>query len=78
MSTIPRPNSLVRLTHNGHNTPFHPGKSYLWLGEIAQTPGHCIVVVGKSILSGWHTDNFVEITEDELDYYPPATQEEWK
>ena len=39
----------------------------LFLGEIKQMPGHCIVVnhAGR-VLWGYHTSNFVEPSEDEI------------
>lgn len=40
----------------------------IFLGEIPNMPGHCVVAgctTGK-IYSGLHTDNFVEMQEDEL------------
>ncbi len=47
--------------------PFKEGQSLLFLGEIVQMPGHCIVVdkIGK-MHWGFHTDNFREPTEDEI------------
>jgi len=47
--------------------PWKVGQSLLFLGEVVQMPGHCIVVdkAGK-VYWGWHTDNFREPTEDEI------------
>ncbi len=41
---------------------------YIYIGDIAQMPGHCIVLDYKTerIISGYHTDNFIELTEDEV------------
>lgn len=46
---------------------FEPDKVYIYLGEIVQRPGHCIVVEMKTgkIISGYHTENFIELTENE-------------
>jgi hypothetical protein len=46
---------------------FVENECVLFLGEIKQVPGHCIVVKqnGKVIL-GFHTDNFREPTKDEI------------
>lgn len=46
---------------------FDPDKVYIYLGEIVQMPGHCILVEMKTgkVISGYHTDNFIELTEDE-------------
>lgn len=47
--------------------PFKTGQHFLFLGEIVQMPGHCIIVdkQGK-VFWGYHTDNFREPTEDEI------------
>ena len=47
--------------------PFEKDKAYIFLGEIVQMPGHCIVIDIKTgqIFSAYHTDNFIELTEDE-------------
>jgi len=47
--------------------PFKENQVYIFLGEIAQMPGHCIVIEMKSgkIFSGYHTENFTELTEEE-------------
>ena len=47
--------------------PWKAGTSLLFLGEIANMPGHCVVVdkAGK-VHWGYHTENFREPTEDEL------------
>lgn len=40
---------------------------FIFMGEIKQMPGHCILCnleTGK-ITAGYHTDLFVELTEDE-------------
>ena len=39
---------------------------YTFFGEIPNMPGHCIVMNSiKNFAVGMHTDNFVELTEDE-------------
>lgn len=41
---------------------------YIFLGEIPNMYGHCVICsyqTGK-IYCGYHTDNFIEIEEDEL------------
>lgn len=46
--------------------PFNVGDHYLFLGEITNMPGHCIVVEDSGKLRwGYHTDNFVLITEED-------------
>lgn len=46
--------------------PFKKDESYIFLGEIVQMPGHCIVVGmhDNKVYSGYHTDNFIEVPED--------------
>ena len=45
----------------------HEGKLFIYLGEVPQTPSHCILADLKTgLISGlWHTENFREATEDE-------------
>ena len=47
--------------------PFTDKEVFVILGEIKQMPGHCIVLHHRTgqIHSGFRTDNFVEIPEDE-------------
>jgi hypothetical protein len=47
--------------------PFKEDAPYIFLGEIVQMPGHCIVVGMKDgkIYNGYHTENFIELTENE-------------
>ena len=48
--------------------PFKRGETVLFLGEITQMTGHCIVVkqsTGK-VFYGYHTDNFRQPTEEEI------------
>lgn len=84
---IPRPNSLCKFVLSGGELayakeyPFEVGETVLFLGEIPNMPGHCVIVsgwkptvknhLGKAVLRpcdishGWHTENFVELSEDE-------------
>lgn len=50
-----------------HAYPFNIHEVVLFLGEIKQMPGHCIVARrnGK-VIWGYHTDNFRTATEDEI------------
>lgn len=47
--------------------PWKAGDSMLFLGELANMPGHCVVAdrAGR-VFWGFHTDNFREPTDDEL------------
>jgi hypothetical protein len=47
--------------------PFKNGEHLLFLGEIIEMIGHCVIVNrdGK-VFWGYHTDNFVALTDDEI------------
>ena len=47
--------------------PFEKEQVLLFMGEIPNMPGHCVVVDNSSgkLYSGYHTENFIEIPEDE-------------
>jgi hypothetical protein len=73
MAKTPRKLSLVRFDATAlprrfrAKYPFRAGRAYVFLGEIPNMPGHCVVAdlpTGK-IHSGFHTENFVELTDDE-------------
>lgn len=68
------PQTLVRFNFDGMSKeeaeqyPFKPKDHFLFLGEIKQMEGHCSLIRmsdGK-FFGGYHTDNFVVLTEDEL------------
>lgn len=71
---VPRPLSLVRFRHEAVPSeyqgayPFKRDHSYVFFGDIPNMPGHCVVAdhITGQIFSGYHTDNFVEIDEDEV------------
>lgn len=46
---------------------FPEGKLFVFMGEIKQCPGHCMLLDLKTglILGMYHTSNFREATEDE-------------
>ena len=55
----PRQFSLVRFVEDDVNYPFKKDGVYVFFGEIANMPGHCVVAdhgTGR-IYSGYHTDN---------------------
>lgn len=69
---IPRQNALVKFSFEEvpkeywGRYPFVQGSIYVFLGQIPNMPGHCVVAeypCGK-IYSGYHTENFAEIDED--------------
>jgi len=58
--------SLPKEYHRGY--PFSANHRYIYVGEIPNMEGHCIVMDEKGkIYTGYHTENFVELTEDEMD-----------
>lgn len=70
---VPRQYSLVRF-HSDRlpaeyrdRYPFSADGVYVFLGEIPNMPGHCVVVDHRSgkVFSGYHTENFAEIPDDE-------------
>ena len=71
--TPPRRYSLVRFRFQGlpkkfhRKYPFTEAGVYVYFGEIPNMPGHCVVADHRTgqIYSGYHTENFVEIPEDE-------------
>jgi hypothetical protein len=73
MPRIPRKLSLVKWDASRlprglrRKYPFRAGAAYIFLGEIPNMPGHCVVADHRSgqIYSGHHTEQFVELTEEE-------------
>ncbi len=71
--TIPRPCSLVRfqfdlLPAESHTLyPFTPDGVYVFLGDIPNMPGHCVVADHRTgrVYSGYHTEGFAEVPGDE-------------
>jgi hypothetical protein len=47
--------------------PFRSEVAYVFIGEIPNMPGHCVVADSQSgqLYSGYHTDHFVELSKDE-------------
>jgi len=73
-SVIPCAHSLVRfrlaqLPAEYHaRYPFTAEGVYVFFGEIPNMPGHCVVADHRTgqVYSGYHTEGFVEIPEDEV------------
>ncbi len=69
----PRPLSLVRFVGSSGalqpnvRYPMSKKRSYIYLGEIPNMPGHCVVLDLKTgrMFTGYHTENFVELNDDE-------------
>ncbi len=74
MERSPRPLALVRFSPppvpDGTESPypFSVGETLVFLGEIPNMPGHCVVArhLGGTVHSGYHTENFVELDQDEV------------
>ena len=72
MAKIPRTLSLVRFDAAAlpqsfrRKYPFRARRTYVFIGEIPNMPGHCVVADHRSgqVYSGYHTEHFVELTED--------------
>ena len=65
------PNMIVKFVFDYpgevNQYPFQDGEMLLYLGEIENMRGHCIVVNRKGkVFWGFHTENFVIPTEDEI------------
>lgn len=73
MAKSPRKLSLVRFDAAAlprgfrRKYPFRAGRAYIFFGEMPNMPGHCVVADHRTgrIYSGFHTDHFIELTEDE-------------
>lgn len=71
---LPRRNSLVRcdLSHMEESLrtayPLQHGNTYVFLGEIPNMEGHCVIADAESgrIYSGYHSENFLELANDEV------------
>ncbi len=69
----PRQNSLVRFELGDIDPswldryPFDEDGQYVFLGEIPNMPGHCVVADPKTgkVHSGFHIEKFVEVSEGE-------------
>jgi len=48
--------------------PYAKDQPLIFLGEIPNMPGHCVVIGAKSgrVYSGYHTGNFVELSDDDV------------
>ncbi len=57
--------NLPKIYHSKY--PFRKDEHLIFVGEISNMKGHCIISRknGKLVI-GYHTDNFVELTEDEI------------
>ncbi len=65
-------NTLVRFDFDGvpmeyHSQyPFSRTDVFLFLGEVQQMPGHCVIASKDGrILWGYHTENFVVISPED-------------
>ena len=48
--------------------PFTEKDNFIYLGDIENMVGHCVVIETKSgrVFSGYHTEQFIELTDDEI------------
>ena len=70
---MPRQHALVRLAKehknwlesNDKSSPLLSHEVFVYLGEIPNMRGHCIVVGHPhgAVMSGYHVDNFEEVPE---------------
>jgi hypothetical protein len=67
----PRQYSLVKFTKEAkqHVNPFDCDKHFIFLGEIPNMPGQCIVFdfdrLNRKIWTGFETNSLIEIDEEE-------------
>jgi len=73
---VPRQYSLVKVLQwyldflkekNIQDCPLSQEKTFIFLGEMPNMRGHCVVVGQKTgkVFCGYHIENFIELTEDE-------------
>jgi hypothetical protein len=74
-ASVPRQYALVRFAFENvpaeHHSkyPFTQEAVYVYFGEIPNMyGGHCVVAEFRTgqIFSGYHTENFIEVSEDEF------------
>ena len=65
-------NTLIRFDYDSvpleyHSQyPFTRKDVFLFLGEVRQMPGHCVVATKDGrVVWGYHTENFVVVAEEE-------------
>ena len=71
---LPKEYSLVKFDFTSLPTDYHKSypfsntATYVFFGEISNMPGHCVVADYKTgqIYSGYHTENFIELTKNEV------------
>lgn len=71
---IPRKLSLVKFDyekmpekdHKYYIDTFKKNEHCIFLGEIPNMPGHSVIIKNNgTIIFGWHTEDFIELTVDE-------------
>lgn len=66
----PRPLSIVKAVNidSAWRYGWGNGETFIYLGEIPNMPGHCVLyrISAEKILYAFHTENFVELTEEEI------------
>lgn len=70
---VPKQYSIVKFDFESinpeyhNNYPFTDDGRYIFLGDIPNMPGHCVVVdyMTGQVFCGYHTDSFIELDIDE-------------
>ena len=67
---VPRQYALVKFECNDDfwdTYPFTKNDTYVYMGEIPNMPGHCVVADYKTgnLISGYHIESFKELKDDE-------------
>ena len=67
VKVTPASKTFLAKSGNGES-PLLDDSVFVYLGEIPNMPGHCVVAGHKTgrVLSGFHTDNFVELKDSEI------------
>lgn len=63
-----KPNTLVKCVNEETRRiqEFAEDESFLYLGEVTNMKDHCVIAdLSGRITWGWHTDNFVALTDEE-------------
>ena len=66
---VPRQYSLVKVKDSAHQDVkdyFEDVHIIIFLGEIPNMIGHCVISADDTTLISFHTDDFQELSEDEV------------
>ena len=65
----PRPLSIVEyVAYDREKLPFKKGSRFIYLGEIPNMEGHCVVSDVKTgkVITGYHVERFKEVPMDQV------------